>query len=603
MALKLKLKDTDSVSLPAQPLAAENTNLPVPSQNLAVEKYNPAVENELPPAEKEYALACASLIQRISAYASRDEYKGNKCTAEEKYIELYNQQILDQDIFSIVGSKDIQSVRRWRKKYLDANKDYRALARNFERKKTSAIPLHQAKILMDLALDPRQRPISEIVRLARESFIAKNEELVFSKQTYARYLEKERKENRAIWGFYREGEAYLDKHELPFSIRDWERVEVGDILFSDGHTTNFTIVDPITKKPKRMNLLGFQDARSRYLCGWDLDYSENIQSIFLALRRAILRLGKIPKVIYIDNGKAFSAQFFHGADIRNYEGLFARLGIKVIFSNAYHPQSKTIEPHWHVMAELERLMPSYTGTSIEMKPAYTKRGEKLHSKIHEKFMSGLSVNIFQAHQAITWWNENWANRVQETGFLKGQRPVDVFNDGKGEGVDPKILTFLMMEEKIGKVYRNGIKIFGEWYYSEELFGKEWEDVMIRHDLLYKDSIFVYDKYGQLICEAFPMQKQHPAAKLLGTDEDVKNLKNFLTLKNKLKNSVTHDAKRILSEEIIPAVKQQIEERNIYQLNQEETEPEEKPKSKKRKSLIDRWGDASIDPKSKRAMEA
>jgi len=544
--------------------------------------------DELPESEQKFTLAAAALLNAFMEYSEREEFKGKKCFAEEKFIELYNTGAFPEWL-EVVGERDLQTIRRWRTKYLNAGKDNRVLARNYNRNEYSTIPLHQGEFLIKLALDPRNRPIKEIAREARETFIIRNEERIFSQKTYERYLNRFSKEYRAVWGFYRVGEAYLDKYELPFSPRDWDRIEVGDILFSDGHTLNFTITCPLTGKPKRMNLLGFQDAHCRLLVGWDIDYSENTMSIFLALRRAILTLGKIPKIVYIDNGKAYRAQFFHGSDMRNFAGLFARLGIKVIFSNAYHPQSKTIEPHWHVMAELERLMPTYTGTSIEMKPAYTKRGEKLHSKIHEKFMHGLSVDIFQAHQAITWWNENWANRVQESGHLKGKRPVDVFNAGKGEGVDPKTLTFLMMEEKAGKIYRNGVKIFGEWYWHEELFGKEWEDVVIRHDLLYRDSIFLYDKTGKLICEAFPIAKQHPAAKLLGTDEDVKNLQDFLSVKNKLKTAVTHDARSILGKEIIPAVKQQISERKIYQLEQNNSQPEpEQNKTKKKKSLIDRW---------------
>jgi putative transposase len=61
----------------------------------------------------------------------------------------------------------------------------------------------------------------------------------------------------------------------------------------------------------------------------------------------ILTLGKVPKIVYIANGKAYRAQFFHGSDMRNFAGLFARLGIKVIFSNAITRSQKTIEPHWH----------------------------------------------------------------------------------------------------------------------------------------------------------------------------------------------------------------------------------------------------------------
>jgi hypothetical protein len=100
----------------------------------------------------------------------------------------------------------------------------------------------------------------------------------------------------------------------------------------------------------------------------------------------LFRLGKIPKIVYIDNGKAFTAKYFHGNDVGNLEPLFARLGIKTIFAKAYHAQSKPIEPFWDWMAELERMIPTYVGTSIEMQPPRLHRGEFLHRKLYDKAM-------------------------------------------------------------------------------------------------------------------------------------------------------------------------------------------------------------------------
>lgn len=561
-----------------------------------------AFSTELPPTENKFALAAAAILNHLNDFCNQPEYAKKKGYAQERFAELYNLGAYP-DLFQVVGQRSVKTIRTWLAKYKESGNDYRVLARGYNREKYSTVPLHQAEFLIKLALDPRRRPVAEVAREAHEVFIMRNEETILSKKTYTRYLDLFKKEYRAVWGFYREGEAYLDRNELPFAERDWDRIEVGDILFSDGHTLNFTITDPVTKKPKRMNLLGFQDARSRVLVGWDIDYSENTTSIALALRRAILRIGKIPKIVYIDNGRAFRSKFFNGQDLSIFSGLFSRLGIRVIFAKPYHPQSKTIEPYWHVMAELERLMPTYTGTSIEMKPAYSKRGEKLHSRIHEKFMHGLSLDIFQAHQAISWWVDNWSKRKQESGHLKGIRPIDVLEAGLGQGIDSKILTFLMMEEKVGRIERNGIKIFGDSYFSEELFGKEWTNVLIRYDILYRDSIFVYDEQGQLICEAQPVKKLHPAAKILGTQEDVDNVKDFLKIKSRLKSSVVHDANRILTEEITPAVRKQITERKIYQIEQVQENPQpESQKNNKKNSLVDRWSAANIEPK-KRASEA
>lgn len=51
----------------------------------------------------------------------------------------------------------------------------------------------------------------------------------------------------------------------------------------------------------------------------------------------------------------------------------------------------------------EKLIPSYIGTSIENKPAYLKRNEKLHQKIHEKYE--FVPTIEQARMMIDKWLE------------------------------------------------------------------------------------------------------------------------------------------------------------------------------------------------------
>lgn len=58
---------------------------------------------------------------------------------------------------------------------------------------------------------------------------------------------------------------------------------------------------------------------------------ENTQTITSALRNAIINLGKIPKICYQDNGKAFRAKFFTG-DLQEcgINGLFDKLKIITI---------------------------------------------------------------------------------------------------------------------------------------------------------------------------------------------------------------------------------------------------------------------------------
>lgn len=71
---------------------------------------------------------------------------------------------------------------------------------------------------------------------------------------------------------------------------------------------------------------------------------ENTQAITSALRNSIINLGKIPKVCYQDNGKAFRSKFFTGDFYESgIGGLFAKLDIAPAFAQPYNARAKVIE--------------------------------------------------------------------------------------------------------------------------------------------------------------------------------------------------------------------------------------------------------------------
>jgi putative transposase len=580
----------------AIPESIHNTLLngfqPVLNQSFTSElKASKIIDIELSAEETKKCLAFASVIKLYLEYLSKN---GKDDSTREKFISLYNHIAFPELHIETGNLGSWKTIERWKKDYLDSGNDFRIFAskKNY---KGSSVPPHQAEVLIKLALNPNQPLLSEVVRMAIDIFEMKRDGRILSENTYRRFIDKWSKEHYADWVFFREGEHALDNKILPYLERDYDRIEVGDILVMDGHVNNYEIINPLTGKPKRMMLIGALDMKSEYLCGYEISPSENTLAIAITIYRAILQLGKIPKIIYIDNGRAFGAKYFHGDNLSNIEALFARLGIKVIFAQAYHAQSKIIEPFWGWHAELERLIPTYTGTSIEMQPPRMDRGEKLHVKLYEKMMTGTTVDIFTAHKAMAWWLDKYHSRIKESGHLKGLTPAEIFNAGKGPGINKKELTFLMMPAEITKVYRNGIRMFSEWYWHESISEKKWDELLIRYDLLERGSIFVYDKKGDFICEAKRVDKVHPAAGILGNEEDVRILHEQLERKGSLKKAIVGDAKKFLQEEIYPYAKKQFDNINIIQLNEntEETkslqENNEKQKSRKRKNISDSWG--------------
>jgi len=564
---------------------------------------NKEVHQELNPKQLEYALAASGLVQRFIKFANLEKYKYNKVLAQQKFIEAYNNNVYPA-IFSILGKKSLQTLRGWKTKYLKYNNDYRVLAPQYKIKKPSSIPPQQSEVLIKLLLNPNQMLISEVIRQAVNFFEAKRIPHIKSYNTYKRYLDTWKKNNYADYIFHIKGEKGLDDLVLPYLERDWNLVEVGDIIIMDGHVNNYEIINPITGLPKRMITVGAIDGRSQFLAGYEIAITENVMSIASAIRRAILNLGKFPKVVYIDNGKAFSAKYFHQSDLENLEPLFARLGIRTIFAKAYHAQSKPIEPFWDWMAELEKLMPTYVGTSIQMQPPRMNRGEFIHRGLYEKAMQNTTVDIFAAHRAMGWWLDQYHNRVKSSGHLKGLTPLQVFAEGKGPGIDKKELNFLMMDTQITKLYRKGIRAFGTWYWNDSLFGKQidaGDEIYFKYDLAERDSILVYDIEGNFVCESFDVQKVHPAAALLGSPEQAEEVKKQLEHKAHLKKNIVGSYKNYVETEIFPEVKQRLNDANIIQIPEASTTQEgndEVKPSRKKRSIIDRWNAPEDSKKQK-----
>lgn len=522
------------------------------------------VAGEYKKEQEETALARASLV---CLYIDRTRGTGKESIIKKKksFLRAYNNGTI-KELYEKIGSVSFATIERWTRIYLSCNKNYLSLIPKYK-PKTPFITSEQAEVLLKYALHPNKPKISEIIRSTIAELELRGIYPIYKPITYRRHLERWKKENFEIWTFYREGNKAFNDKCLPSIQRDYDVIEPGDIIVADGHTLNFEIINPYTGKPKRMTMILFYDMKSNMPLGFEIMPTENTMAIAVALRRSILMLGKIPKVVYLDNGKAFTSKFFRGVNLETDKivGLFERLGIRTIFAKPYHAQSKTIERHFGSFSELERMMPTYCGTSIQTQPPRMNRGEKLHRAVYEKMVDVNNYTIFTAYKAIAWWFDKYANRKQQDGHLKGRTPMEVFLPGKGPGIDKKELMFLMLSQEVKTIYANGIRFFKTFYWHEALFGYR-KKVLIKYDFLERDSIFVFDiKTGRFICEARRTDKIHPAAEILGTAEDVKKLRNSLAVINRLQKSVKQPFRKFVQEEIIPSSIRQLESANILSI--------------------------------------
>jgi len=512
----------------------------------------PAISEE----QKHKALCKFELLQRYTETVNSAPF-GGKLQARADFITAYNSGIAYPYIYRQLGQTSWQTIEGWKRTVKRYRNDCYHLAdmRGKARRGQCGLTEEQTNILLRCTLKPgKDGRLSESIRQAFAIMKARGIRCTRSEATCRRWLENWRDRNFGTWIFCREGAKALNDKALPYLERDYSRIEVGDIIVADGHGLNFEIINPWTGKPQNhMALILFYDMKSNYPLGWEIMPTENTQAIASALRRAILQLGKIPKVAYLDNGRAFKARFFKGADFDDvaFTGLYQRLGMQTIHAWPYHGQSKTVERFFGSLAELERMMPTYTGTSIEHKPPRMNRGERLHRKVHEKAFGGRVLTMAEAHILIAAWFDEYARRAQGDGsHLKGLRPVDVFVDGRGPGVDRGELAFLMMSMELKRIHRNGIAFQKQNYYHPALFGRKGS-VVVRYDLQDLSCLYVYDKNGELICIAEPVAKTHPAAAQLGDSADQQLLIEHIEAKKSCEKEATRLARDFLRDEVMP----------------------------------------------------
>lgn len=455
-----------------------------------------------------------------------------------------------------------KSLERWKLEQKESGgvlalADKRGLA---HRGKSMLTERHQTIILGQILDGDRQ--ISTCARIIQERCKAENL-AVPSDDTIRRWVANYSKTCFSDWTLWRNGEkAWNDRCAISI-LRDWSLVGVGDVVIADGHTLNFETTDPDTGKPKRMTLLLFFDGGSRYPLGWEVMATENVACISSAFRRACIRLGKFPRVVYLDNGKAFRARFFDGCkdfEQAGFLGLYRDLGCEVIHAWPYHGQSKPVERFFGTMHELEELTPSYTGWDIAHKPARLHRNEKLHRRLHEK-LGRRPLTLEETYEWLAYWFELYASRPQASTHLRGRTPGEVFEEGRGPGVDIERLTLLMLQKEVRTISKDGIRLDGRLFWHEALFNRR-HPVLVRYDWqLSPYTVLVYDLEGHRLCEARDRYHYgiaagiHPAARALGTAEQQQDLSDALELKKRQECAAKAGIRQMTETVILPEARQ------------------------------------------------
>ncbi len=525
-------------------------------KNLNIKQEKLITENQ-----KKLALAKYDLV--LNWLDFKKKYKKQKIkigkNADERFLELYNTGVLLEELYKTLGKVCSASLYRW-KGLLEYKYDWTALVGQYNYVRRGEIRTRlneeQIKIFLKILLSPNAFSIGKSISLTKQILRERGVEILPKDVTFRRYADWFRDNNYDKWVLAREGQKALKDKVEPYIVRNAALLKPGQVLIADGHTLNFQVINPFTGKPCRATLLGFLDWRSGGLVGYDIMLEECTQNIASALRNAILKMDHIPDFVYQDNGRAFKSKFFNGDDKfeeLGFTGIYQKLGIKPVYATPYNARAKVIERFFLDFQEsFEKLMPSYIGTSIESKPAYMKRNEKLHKAIHEK--NSFIPTIEQTIKFIDKWLK--FKHSQPCTNDTGKTIQEVLNEIEPQNIDESQLDDLMMAQEIKSIGRNGIRFLKADYFDEALYGIR-EKTIIKYSLFDLTSIKVYSLRGEFICKAHRVTETHPLANQMGDIKDIEDYKHKIQKQASLRRKTIKAVKEYFNIEDIDLIEKEL----------------------------------------------
>ena len=517
-----------------------------------------------------------------AALEHRNKYPSIK-EADAEFLDLYNSGLYLPKAYEFLGRISIGTLRRYIQAYKKTG-NAESLIPQYKITKqgeyNSILDDNMKKVLLALLLHQNKFGYNTAIRLAKQVLIKKgyDEDALPSNITFKRFAEHFRRNHYAEWVLRREGmKAYHDKVE-PYIERDISKIEVGDVLIADGHVLNFQVINSFTGKPTRATLVGFLDWKSTAFVGYEIMMTENTQCIASALRNAIINLGIIPKVVYQDNGKAFKAKYFQSCDFDEecFNGVYANLGIHSVFAKPYNARAKVIERFFlDFQEEFEKLMPSYIGTSIENRPAWMNRNEKLHLQLHNQQTKGNIPTVQDAIKYINAWLEYRNQKVCPND--RSRSIQEVLNSVRKQDINKSALDYLMMKTESRTINKHGITFLGMHYRSDVILGLR-DKVYVRYSLFDLSKVHVYSMKGEFLCVAHRVQKVHPMANVLGTVRDMEEYKQQYQRQQKIKSRLVKQIKKTFTKDELQVL--EIEPEPVLEI-------EEQPKPKRERKLTPR----------------
>lgn len=519
--------------------------------------------------EIELAMSQYNLVKQYRMYADKATSK-NKVKLKHEFVDLVKGGYIMQTEYQLIGKKlSFQTIERWDNKLRNGKNVPDDLFGPIRQKQEDQIltPAH-IEILKTCLLQKNKPRKAEVIRNALAAFAAKGMEIPSSYKCGA-WVDKYCEDFAATTKLIRESRKLMRDGMMPYIDRDIDQINFMDVMVADGHTFNDMVINPTTGKPARPTMIAWLDMRTLMIMGYEIMFTENTMGIASAFRMACVNAARIlgidgavlPRMVYMDNGKAFRSKFFNSApDLEgNIGGLFDRLMIHglehVSYAKPYNADAKVIERVFGILGEFERRLPTYSGYNIDNKPANMKRAEPLAKEIFNQHIEKHGYpTLYEFYGQVQQWMTEYNNRVGNGKYLNGHSPVSLAAQ-QMDAIDfsPRFLpanelSMMMMHQKVMKLNAMGFCINKRWYYNRLKFPQKDKNTywLVKWDMFDLERILVFKEDGTFWCEAKLSINQgiHPAA-ALGSDADRQKLADAIDFVEGIVKDVEDHARKEL----------------------------------------------------------
>ncbi len=315
----------------------------------------------------------------------------------------------------------------------------------------------------------------------------------------------------------REGEEALKNKYIGWMERDWSEYVPGEIIVCDSRKfdTRVKVWDDEAQKWRavRPTITGMMDARSWYLASWWITTeSVNHETLINTLALYLYNNGNVPPAVaYTDNGSDYCAAGFSkdfDADGHKHS-IFRELGISLITAIPYNARAKTIERLFRdMMTQYDKMFSDYLGS----RPGQRTQSADYYDTHAEELPSEHEFAKMFYH-----WLEEFHNTPKNGKIHKGKSPAEIWASRPAKPPVPdSVLKMAFLKPEDIRVVGRGprVTIANKFYYSDELFKRIGDRVMIKTDRLNKEHVYAFNLDGSLICEC----RTREAIKALALDD-------------------------------------------------------------------------------------